>query len=92
MHQAMETTNPIRRNGSSDLTTERHQPLPRAPKVSRNCYALDADLTHHFAEDGSEVVYVDQLKFPNGGYLNFSGATIPGGGTDKNEKEWTFAW
>ena len=50
---------------------------------SGSCYSLDADVTHHFLDDGKEIVYVDQIHFPNGGYLEFSDVTIPGEGTDK---------
>jgi hypothetical protein len=59
---------------------------------SGSCYSLVADLEHEFDEHGTEVVYVQRIHFPNGGYLDFGGATIPGGGTDTKERAWSFAW
>lgn len=57
---------------------------------SANCYSLTADLEHDFDQQGNEVVYVERIHFPNGGYLDFSGATIPGSGTDNRERVWSF--
>jgi hypothetical protein len=57
---------------------------------SANCYSLVADLEHEFDSQGNEVVYVERIHFP--GYLNFSGATIPGSGIDNKERVGSFGW
>jgi hypothetical protein len=49
-------------------------------------------LEHQFDSQGNEVVYVQRIHFPNGGYLDFSDATIPGSGTDYKERAWNFGW
>jgi hypothetical protein len=59
---------------------------------SGNCYALAADINHHFDDQGNEAVTVERIHFENGGYLDFGGAPIPGGGTDSKGNNWTFGW
>ena len=59
---------------------------------SGSCYSLDADLTHHFSDNGKEIAYVDRIHFPNGGYLEFDDGTVPGEGTDKKGNDWSFSF
>lgn len=59
---------------------------------SGTCYSLTADISHHFDDHGKETVAVERIHFDNGGYLDFGGAPIPGGGTDSKGNGWTFGW
>ncbi len=58
---------------------------------SGNCYAVVATIYHVFEKNGTEHKSVEQINFDNGGYLNFGGAPLPGGGTDQRGRNWSFS-
>src|SRR5262249_5652313 len=90
-------------SGSPNDQTYRQERVKRQPysetegiqacsESAANCYSLTADLDHEFDSHRHETVYVRRIYFPNGGWLDFGNATIPGSGTDKRDNTWSFGW
>ena len=63
----------------------------QACSESGSCYSVVATIDHSFDKDGTEHKYVERFDFDNGGYLTFSGATLPGSGTDQEGRDWSFS-